>query len=518
MKNDAIQIAYKKKIYHEIKSKERKVLMQIPEFLEFVDKSEDYYYHGIGYNTHKNKHVIGLNFRLMPDLHEFPKNFGKLTHLRYLEISRLDSSNPDLFSPLSQLPHLEHLSIEDDNITHLPKSLTKLTQITHLTLSCHKLKALPADFATLTGLTYLDLSGPSFKNFPGSITKLQNLTTLKISSLMMPELPSSIKNLHHLEILEIQHSQFHSIPESLGDLQSLKDIWISNTPISQLPEFIGNLHNLESLIISFYRQNNSQPEIEKIKDYMISRLPESFGNLHNLKKLKFSDIPLTHLPMSFGNLKNLRDLTISHTDLTSLPESFHNFPHLKNLDLSHNHLESLSPVFYPFPALKDLHLWDNSLRSLHFLTDLEKYKCYGGFRFGISDLCLTPTGFRLLNAIPEMSRSIFHGDQIYPIRVSYDHHLNYPDDFTFEIDSTNFSNDQVKALYLYYKKSVRELAEQYMDDPDSLTVDERERLVHEATHEWFIVLSANLEPSNPVLKKIQERFQIKRDDGFTILL
>ncbi|MHA1647804.1 MAG: leucine-rich repeat domain-containing protein, partial [Promethearchaeota archaeon] len=368
------------------------------------------------------------------------------------------------------------------------------------------------------GLTYLHLITSSIKIFPESITKLQNLIILKISAFKMTELPSSIKNLHYLEIFEIQHSQFHSIPESIGDLQSLKKIWISNTPISQLPESIGNLHNLESLIIDFYRQNNSQPEIEKIKDYMISRLPESFGNLHNLKKLKIHGVPLTHLPMSFGNLKNLRDLEISNTDLTSLPESFHNFPHLKNLDLSHNQLESLSPVFYPFPALKHLNFWDNSLRSLHFLIDLEKYKCYGGFSFGISELCLTPTGFRLLNAIPEMSRSNFHGDQIYPIRVTYDHHLNYLDDFTFEIDSTNFSNDQVKALYNYYKKSVRELAEQYIDDQDSLTLDERERLVHEASYEWFIVLSANLEPSNSVLKKIQERFQIKRDDGFTILL
>lgn len=72
-------------------------------------------------------------------------------------------------------------------------------------------------------------------------------------------------------------------------------------------------------------------------------------------------------------------------------------------------------------------------------------------------------------------------------------------------------------LLEYYKYSPQKLAQMYVKNPDSLTKNEKERLIHEANHQNRTHLEEYLRPDDPVLIKISNRLKITLANNFQLL-
>ncbi len=229
--------------------------------------------------------------------------------------------------------------------------------------------------------------------------------------------------------------------ENLPEAQQLK---IHNNELKKLSDSIGNLTELRELDLSY---NN------------LTALPESFGNLKKLEKLDLKWNHLGSLPKSFGNLKKLKKLDLSLNHIPFIPESFGNLINLEDLNLEENPITSFPDSFRRLKRLKQIYLGWNPLRTLSNLP----ITCYSSAFFGYGTLKLSNTGMRLIK--------------------QKDH----------------------RAIFDFYRKTPLTLAEQYIKDPDSLTLSEKKRLVYESGIKERQMLERNMKPSDPILRQINKR-------------
>ncbi len=225
----------------------------------------------------------------------------------------------------------------------------------------------------------------------------------------------------------------------------------------------------------------------------LTSLPESIGNLTSLTNLDLSRNYLTSLPESIGNLTSLTNLNLFNNCITSLPESIGNLKLLTNLNLLKNILISLPDSIGNLKLLKKLNLYDNSLTSLpesiRNLSSLEEL-----------DLIKNPIKTLPNLPIDLLKRLHFQSNHLTPKGQQL---------FIFQ------SSHEVRE---YYRKSPKKLASQYISDPKSLTKDEIERLIHEASIPEKKLLENKLPPENPVLYEIIKRSAVELHNGLKILL
>ena len=266
---------------------------------------------------------------------------------------------------------------------------------------------------------------------------------------------------------------------------------------------------LTSLKIKIQRQSWSQDlmnseyfiednHITKLKliESNLTTLPESFGNLKNLQELKLVGNKLTKLPKSFGNLKNLSILELNIHNLPSLPENFGNLVNLRMLKLYGNNLPSLPENFGNLVNLRYLVIMAKNLTSLP--------ENFGNLK-NISMLELDGCSLRNLCNI---SLNCFK------------HHHRFA---IFNLTSKGqslYSSRNYEELLSYYKKTPSDLAQQYINAPDSLKVDEKERLIHEGGNLEKKILELKMPPYDPILKKIIEHLDQYVDllNGFKLTL
>ena len=229
--------------------------------------------------------------------------------------------------------------------------------------------------------------------------------------------------------------------DNLPEAQQLK---IQKNELKKLHDSIGNLTELRELDISY--------------NYLMA-LPESFGNLKKLEKLDLRWNHLASLPKSFGNLKELKKLDLSLNHIPILPGSFENLNNLENLNLEENPITSFPDSFRSLKKLKQIYLGWNSLRSLSNLP----ITCYSSAFFGYGTLNLSNTGMKLIK--------------------QKDH----------------------RAIFNFYRKTPSTLAEQYIKDPDSLTLSEKKRLAYEGGFQERQMLEKDLKQSDPILRQLNKR-------------
>ncbi|MHA1720644.1 MAG: hypothetical protein ACTSWX_11805, partial [Promethearchaeota archaeon] len=70
-------------------------------------------------------------------------------------------------------------------------------------------------------------------------------------------------------------------------------------------------------------------------------------------------------------------------------------------------------------------------------------------------------------------------------------------------------NEIKNEFYKYYEKSPLILAQQYIQDPDSLTEDERERLAWEGSYRERRILELKMDPDDPILLEINKRLTVE---------
>ncbi len=87
-----------------------------------------------------------------------------------------------------------------------------------------------------------------------------------------------------------------------------------------------------------------------------------------------------------------------------------------------------------------------------------------------------------------------------------------------DVDEHKRTIRNLEPIAKYYAKSPIVLAEQYYDDPNSLTAGELERLIWEATSVEREFLESNLSLDNEILKKINERLSVNLNEKYKIIL
>lgn len=263
-----------------------------------------------------------------------------------------------------------------------------------------------------------------------------------------------IENRHIVE-LDLTRNNLRSLPEGIGNLKSLIILNLEGNGLKSIPRSIENLKSLIELNLSY----NS----------LIS-LPEGIGNLKSLENLYVKVNRLTSLPESIGNLTSLKYLILVSNQIATLPESFGNLRSLKFLNLYGNRLTFLPDSFKNLKSLENLNLRENLIKTLSNIP------------------------FYILN------RTIVDVDYLTPKGKNL------------------FKERKYEKLYKYFSKTSENIAMEYISNPVSLSVDEQERLIHEAREYEINILENNLTVDDPILKKIIERDSLELSNGFKIFL
>ncbi|MHA1645953.1 MAG: hypothetical protein ACTSVL_00120 [Promethearchaeota archaeon] len=89
--------------------------------------------------------------------------------------------------------------------------------------------------------------------------------------------------------------------------------------------------------------------------------------------------------------------------------------------------------------------------------------------------------------------------------------------YGFDLTEKIFIPEYLDSLHEYYLKTTRQLAQEYVTNPSSLSPELIDRLIHEIDPELRKMLENNLPPSNSVIKDISAKFSIETPKGLKIL-
>lgn len=106
------------------------------------------------------------------------KNITQFTHLRSLSFIKCGLGNSDLPN-LQALTNLEHLNLESNYLTDVPKRVMYLTNLKTLNLNFNPIKELRYNLNALTNLEKLDLCLHEQHTFMSQVHKISHLTQLK---------------------------------------------------------------------------------------------------------------------------------------------------------------------------------------------------------------------------------------------------------------------------------------------------------------------------------------------------
>ena len=295
------------------------------------------------------------------------------------------------------------------------------------------------------------------------------------------------------------------------------DINIADYPVLDLKD-LGNFPDFLVNIKQIYIVN--LPTFCSLKGF-----PQKFLSLERITIRKIPLESLQHFPKSLPSLKKLE---ITKTNIRFLKYLPSELPALEYFDLSNNKLISFKGLPSKLPSLKEFKINDNQFTSWLDYPDRSIF----GKRYPKIQRYGNP--IRTLSGIEEYRLNSFVGDKItmpsfrlcprgtqlvwdwIEIKIKEGLVLKEP---TEEFPDYRLVRDpeRFKAIAEFYRKTPMELAQQYIEKPDSLTEDEIERLGWEGGYQERQLLESNFSPENPLLKEISQRLTHELSSGLTLL-
>jgi internalin A len=133
------------------------------------------------------------------------------------------------------------LDLSGLNLTELPKSITQLPWLEMLFLDDNELATLPYSIAQLSQLQVLYVDVNQLSTFPEPIVLLSQLRELHLTDNQLTTLPDSIAQLSQLQRLYLDGNELKTLPESLRKLTRLEKLYLHRNEALGLPaEVLGS--------------------------------------------------------------------------------------------------------------------------------------------------------------------------------------------------------------------------------------------------------------------------------------
>ncbi|CAN6724726.1 unnamed protein product [Malus baccata var. baccata] len=320
-----------------------------------------------------------------------PSAIGKLTNLRYLNLSNYNVKIP---VEISHLTRLEVLDISQRNIlsseqVEIPKfsilfqNLTELTELylDRIDLSAEGTHWCQAISSSLPNLRMLSLYGTNLSGpIDQSLAKLQSLSVIQLGGFpnnISGPIPEFFSNFSNLTVLNLDGDNISApVPGFFANFSKLTTLSLRGCGLNgTFPKQIFQVPTLQTLHLSLNLElHGSLPEFPKngsLRSLILSQtsfsglLHDSIGNLNMLSTLDLSGCNFTgSIPKSIGNLTNLVDLDLSSNMFNGPISSIHweNLINLVHLYLYDNQLVgSIPSSLFSLPLLPGLVLSDNNL-------------------------------------------------------------------------------------------------------------------------------------------------------------
>lgn len=296
-------------------------------------------------------------------LSELPENMSNLTHLESLTLRdhRLNSL-PEFFGNLTKL---KTLSLKSCCIQVLPYSFSNLKNLISLNLSKNRLIHIQKGQIPTGKLTHLNLSENRLKRFlPMDYALYLETLDLSYNRLTKLENPQSKTLYGELTSLNISHNKFTKI--SLDSLPNLENLNASGNLISKLQPTVTYHKKLKILDLSYNKIETLDCHIVKgclkelnLEGNKIVSISDDIQKFKDLEVLNLGKNHLCYLPTGMGNLKSLTKLNLigQKEELVKIPASLENLTNLKTLNLSGNyHVFEVDPFHFPVENLENLSL------------------------------------------------------------------------------------------------------------------------------------------------------------------
>ena len=190
-------------------------------------------------------------------------------------------------SHIGQLPVLQELWLDHNQLQRLPPEIGQLSNLTCLDLSENRLESLPEEVAGLESLTDLHLSQNVLETLPDGIGKLEKLTILKVDQNRLTMLNSNIGCCAKLQELILTENFLNELPKQIGKLIKLTNLNVDRNSLTTIPDELGNLRELGVL---------------SLRDNRLTLLPDTLGKCERLHVLDVSGNRLPYLPVSLLQL------------------------------------------------------------------------------------------------------------------------------------------------------------------------------------------------------------------------
>ncbi|MHA1520943.1 MAG: leucine-rich repeat domain-containing protein [Promethearchaeota archaeon] len=330
----------------------------------------------------------------------------------------------------------------------------------------------------------------------------KKIIALGVSLFPVEHFPFIVKNFPDLAQLSIINGYFNTIPPIIVKLSNLKMLDLHNNHIRTVPDFICQLNHLIELDLS---------------DNEIAGLPDNIGTMTQLARLLVDRNQITLLPSSLFLCTSLQRINVSDNPLVSLAGIP---PSLSISDIAL--LGATEALTFKGCILAQLHSIDLAVRMDYEYNRLNNRAPYFSYNGPLYELPIDhiPKFVEILFAEsengnepePETNNLLFPR---LPTPVSQDllHHIYYgpilPEFRAFLISFLKHISDYNENSWKkYYARHPIDLARSYIKTR-RLTLDERERLVHECDYRIFNFLKENLAVLDPLLQDLQGKFSIE---------
>lgn len=156
------------------------------------------------------------------------------------------------------------LDLSDQQL-QVPDSIwTLFTNLKHLSLRNDHLKVIPKTIGDLESLETLDISGNDFITLPRTFEKLINLKELYLNDekyFVLKESVPILSKMTKLKVLHFENDNLKSLPSNIFMLSQIESLYLNNNKFDHVPKGLKRLSNLNYL--DFQGNNFMEPSPAK---------------------------------------------------------------------------------------------------------------------------------------------------------------------------------------------------------------------------------------------------------------